>query len=537
MTIQFSTKIFPQADLQSPKLQKSSLKSLLGHNTDCLVLAYSKADFDSFSGAKGAKAKTGFLPELDLLLGGSVNHANVVGDLDPKQASVCMLRAEKSWSASGVKAKRVLLVALGDVHLASERSLTTYSKVARAALKVLSGGSIESALWFTPSFALAHKSDFIAEEVRLTVQYAGDQAYRFGVRQPAMKFKAKDKADTFKQLVFAGNDDCAKELKAAVEQGVAMVEGMNLAKDLGNLPPNICTPTYLGKTAQGLSKKAGLKVEVLGRKQIEALGMGSFLSVAKGSDTPPQFIVMRHQGGKAGEAPIVLVGKGITFDTGGLNIKTSGMLHMKCDMAGGAAVFGAMQLIADLQLPVKVTAIVPCAENSVDAKSFVPSDVIHSYSGHSIEIIDTDAEGRLVLADGLSYLITNYKPEYIIDIATLTGSSVGTFGYECAALFTNNDEVSKKLQESGDAIGERLWPLPLWEAYKSDIESDIADVKNYSGKPVAGAISAAKFLEYFTESHKAWAHLDIAGVAWKGGKDKGATGRPVGLLLHWLLSL
>ena len=295
MTIQFSTKIFPQADLQSPKLQKSSLKSLLGHNTDCLVLAYSKADFDSFSGAKGAKAKAGFLPELDLLLGGSVNHANVVGDLDPKQASVCMLRAEKSWTASGVKAKRVLLVALGDVHLASERSLTTYSKVARAALKVLSGGSIENALWFTPSFALAHKADFIAEEVRLTVQYAGDQAYRFGVRQPAMKFKAKDKADTFKQLVFAGNDDCAKELKAAVEQGVAMVEGMNLAKDLGNLPPNICTPTYLGKTAQGLSKKAGLKVEVLGRKQIEALGMGSFLSVAKGSDTPPQFIVMRHQ--------------------------------------------------------------------------------------------------------------------------------------------------------------------------------------------------------------------------------------------------
>ena len=209
MTIQFSTKIFPQADLQSLKLQKSSLKSLLGHNTDCLVLAYSKADFDSFSNAKGAKAKVGFLPELDLLLGGSVNHANLVGDLDSKQASVCMLRAEKSWSTNGVKAKRVLLVALGDVHLASERSLTTYSKVARAALKVLSGGSIESALWFTPSFALAHKADFIAEEVRLTVQYAGDQAYRFGVRQPAMKFKVKDKADIFKHLVFAGNDACA----------------------------------------------------------------------------------------------------------------------------------------------------------------------------------------------------------------------------------------------------------------------------------------------------------------------------------------
>jgi len=337
MTIQFSSKIFPQADLQSLKLQKSSLKSLLSHNTDCLVLAYSKADFDSFSNAKGAKAKVGFLLELDLLLGGSVNHANLVGDLDSKQASVCMLRAEKSWSTNGVKAKRVLLVALGDVHLAGERSLTTYSKVARAALKVLSGGSIESALWFTPSFALAHKADFIAEEVRLTVQYAGDQAYRFGVRQPAMKFKVKDKADTFKHLVFAGNDAYAKELKPAVEQGVAMVEGMNLAKDLGNLPPNICTPTYLGKVAQGLSKKTALKVDVLGLKQIEALGMGSFLSVAKGSDTPPQFIVMKHQGGKAGEAPIVLVGKGITFDTGGISLKPGeAMDEMKYDMCGAA---------------------------------------------------------------------------------------------------------------------------------------------------------------------------------------------------------
>lgn len=277
MTIQFSTKIFPQADLRSLKQLKSSLKTLLAQNSDCLVLAYSKTDLDSFVGVKGAKAKSGFLVELDALLGGSVTHANVVGDLDAQQASVCMLRSEKSWVASGVKVRRVLLLSLGDLHLASERSLTTYSKVARAALKTLSGGSIENALWFTPSFSLGHKSDFIAEEVRLTIQYAGDQSYRFGVRQPAMKFKAKDKADAFKHLIFAGNDECAKELKAAVEQGIAMVEGMNLAKDLGNLPPNVCTPTYLGKSAQALSKKAGLKVEVLGRKQIEALGMGSFL--------------------------------------------------------------------------------------------------------------------------------------------------------------------------------------------------------------------------------------------------------------------
>jgi leucyl aminopeptidase len=199
-----------------------------------------------------------------------------------------------------------------------------------------------------------------------------------------------------------------------------------------------------------------------------------------------------------------------------------------------------MQLIADLQLPVKVTAIVPCAENSVDAKSFLPSEVIHSYSGHSIEIIDTDAEGRLVLADGLSYLIKNFKPEYIVDIATLTGSSISTFGSECGALFTNNEEMAKKLQENGDAIGERLWPLPLWEAYKQDIESDIADVKNFNGKTVAGAISAAKFLEFFTQKHTAWAHLDVAGVTFNEdefAKSNHATGYGVHLLTKFIENL
>jgi leucyl aminopeptidase len=262
MTIQFSTKIFPQADLQNAKQLKSSLKSLLTQSTDCLVLGYSKADFDAFAGSKGAKTKSGLLTELDLLLGGSVSHANVLGDLDGKQAGVCILRADKTWATNAVKAKRVLLLGMGDLQSASDRSLTAYSKVARSGLKALSGGSIENAVWFVPSFTLSKASELIAHEVRLTIQYAGDQAYRFGVRQPAMKFKAKDKADTFKHLIFAGNDACSKELKLAVEQGSAMVEGMNLAKDLGNLPPNICTPTYLGKAAQGLAKKTKLKVEV-----------------------------------------------------------------------------------------------------------------------------------------------------------------------------------------------------------------------------------------------------------------------------------
>ncbi|MFM9825935.1 leucyl aminopeptidase family protein [Flavobacterium sp.] len=311
---------------------------------------------------------------------------------------------------------------------------------------------------------------------------------------------------------------------------------------LVDFPPNIVTPKYLANWASESGKKYGFSVEVLGHQASEKAGLNSFLAVGKGSQNEPQFVIMNYipEGSNDKTKHVGLVGKGITFDTGGLNIKTAAMVQMKCDMAGGAAVFGAMQLIADLKLPIKVSAIVPCAENSVDAKSFLPSDVIQSYSGHSIEIIDTDAEGRLVLADGLSYLIKNFNPEYIIDIATLTGSCVGTFGYECAGLFTNNNELSKQIQESGDAVGERLWQLPLWDCYKQDIESDIADVKNYSGKPVAGAISAAKFLEFFTENHKAWAHIDIAGVAFGDGefaKSKYATAYGVHLLTKFIENL
>ena len=533
MTIQFSTKIFPQADLQSPKLQKSSLKTLLGHTVDCLVLAFSKADFDSFIGAKGAKAKAGFLPELDLMLGGSVTHANIVGELDPMQAAVCMLRTEKSWTANGVKAKRVLLVSLGDVHLASERTLTTYSKVARAALKALSGGSIESALWFTPSFALAHKAEFIAEEVRLTVQYAGDQAYRFGVRQPAMKFKAKDKADTFKSLVFAGNDACAKELKAAVEQGVSMVEGMNLAKDLGNLPPNVCTPTYLGKTAQGLSKKTSLKVEVLGLKQIEALGMGSFLSVAKGAAMPPQFIVMKHQGGKAGEAPIVLVGKGITFDTGGISLKPGeAMDEMKYDMCGAASVIGTMYSVALMKLKKNVIGVIPTCENMPSGQATRPGDIVKSMSGQTIEILNTDAEGRLILCDALTY-VERFKPAAVIDIATLTGACVIALGHVHSGLFSEDENLVSELTKAGHASLDTVWRLPLDAAYHEQLKSNFADVANIGGRP-AGSVTAACFLSRFTEKYK-WAHLDIAGTAWKSGAAKGSTGRPVPLLVNFLL--
>ncbi|WP_445454799.1 leucyl aminopeptidase family protein [Flavobacterium sp. 25HG05S-40] len=308
---------------------------------------------------------------------------------------------------------------------------------------------------------------------------------------------------------------------------------------LVDLPPNKVTPKYLANWASESGKKYGFDVTVFGKDKSTEIGLHSFLSVGKGSAQEPQFIIMEYKPANA-KKHIGLVGKGITFDTGGLNIKTAGMVQMKCDMAGGAAVLGAMQLIADLQFPVQVTAIVPACENSVDALSFLPSDVIQSYAGHSIEIIDTDAEGRLILADGLAYLIKNYKPDTVLDLATLTGSVVGTLGYECAGLFTNNEALSQKLQESGNAIGERLWQLPLWDVYTPDIESEIADVKNYSGKPVAGAISAAKFLEFFTDKHTSWAHLDIAGVAFgdsEFAKTKHATAYGVHLVTNYIENL
>ena len=327
--------------------------------------------------------------------------------------------------------------------------------------------------------------------------------------------------------------------KEVTERAIKIAKAQLETLALVDLPPNRVTPKYLTEWAADRGSKYGFKVKALGLEACEIEGLEAFISVGKGSQNELQFIIMSYEPNTPIEnlKHVGLVGKGITFDTGGLNIKTAGMLDMKCDMAGGAAVFGAMQLIADLQLPVKVTAIVPCAENAVSSKSFLPSDVIKSYGGATIEIIDTDAEGRLILADGLAYMVKNYSPEYIVDIATLTGSSMGTFGHECAALFTNNNTVATALQKAGDSIGERMWPLPLWEAYNTDIESEIADVRNYSGKPLAGAITAAKFLEYFTQGHKAWAHLDIAGVAFgtdEFAKSKHATAYGVQLLAKFI---
>ena len=546
MTIQFSTKLFAQADFTATKNLKSAFALLVKQESDCLVMAYSKADLADLQGktaGQGGPKKArqtlnlgaaGPLAALDAFLGGAILRAANGGDLAAKEAAVTLLRSDPSWLAQGVKLKRVLLVGLGETQQKTGGEILAYAKLARAAIKTLSGGAIETALWLMASFMEKPNPQRLGELARLTMQLAGDQVYRFGVRQPAMRFKVKDTPDPLKSLIFVGGAKEASVLKLAVTEGIALVEGMNLAKDLGNLPPNVCTPTYLAQTAQALAKKTTLKVEVLGRKQMEALGMGSFLAVTQGSELPPQFIIMRHSGGKATAAPTVLVGKGITFDTGGISLKPGdAMDEMKYDMCGAASVMGTIYAAALLKLKQNVIAVIPTCENMPSGKATRPGDIVKSMSGQTIEILNTDAEGRLILCDALTY-VERFKPRAVIDVATLTGACIIALGSVHSGLFSDDENLVKELSESGKAALDTVWRLPLDAAYQEQLKSNFADVANIGGRP-AGSVTAACFLKRFTEKY-CWAHLDIAGTAWKSGAMKGSTGRPVPLLFNYLMT-
>ncbi len=305
---------------------------------------------------------------------------------------------------------------------------------------------------------------------------------------------------------------------------------------LVDAPSNFKTPQKIKEYCVELSERRGLEIEVIEGEAIVEERLFALEAVGRGSEHPPVMVVMKYRCGKEGAQHLGLVGKGVTFDTGGISIKPSANLHMmKSDMGGAAAVIGAMEVISDLELDIDLTVIVPLTENCVDAKSIKPGDVISSRSGKTIEIIDTDAEGRLILADGLFYLKEQFNPDHIIDLATLTGSTVRTFGYECAALFSNDESLSEIIQETGNITGERVWPLPLWKEYETALKSDVADLANFSGKPINGAIDAALFLKSFIDGHTSWAHLDIAGVAFKGSEyasSRSATGYGVNLLLN-----
>lgn len=324
-------------------------------------------------------------------------------------------------------------------------------------------------------------------------------------------------------------------IREGEEYGTAIASGMNFAKELGNLPGNICTPTYLAEKAKSLKKgNRNLHVSVIEESQMKKLGMGALLSVSNGSVEPAKLVTMEYKGGEQNERPIVLVGKGITFDTGGISIKPgASMDEMKFDMCGAASVLGTIKACCDLELPINVVGVIACAENMPGGKATKPGDVVTTMSGQTVEILNTDAEGRLVLCDALTY-IEKFKPEIVIDIATLTGACVVALGHVPSGLMCNDDELADDLIKAGNLSGDRTWQLPLWDEYQSELNSNFADIANIGGR-WGGTITAACFLSRFTKKYR-WAHLDIAGIAWHShGKQKGATGRPVPLLTEYLL--
>ena len=349
----------------------------------------------------------------------------------------------------------------------------------------------------------------------------------------SLKTQNKSKPANF-QAYLHTNKPTTKEIKQGLKNGQAISKGVNLTKDLGNLPPNICTPTYLANSAKKLAREYKMKVTVLEQKQIEKLKMGSFLAVAKGSREAPKFIIIEHNRGPKNKKPIVLVGKGITFDAGGISIKPSAdMDEMKYDMGGAATVLGVMKTVGELNLPLNIIMVVPTCENLPDGNAVKPGDIVTSMSGQTIEILNTDAEGRLILCDALTYS-ERFKPEIVIDVATLTGACVIALGHHVSAVFTNYDPLAGELKIAGEKALDQVWQMPMWDEYQPQLNSNFADMANIGGR-AGGSITAACFLSRFAKKYN-WAHIDIAGTAWKSGKEKGSTGRPVSLLSQFLIN-
>jgi leucyl aminopeptidase len=345
---------------------------------------------------------------------------------------------------------------------------------------------------------------------------------------------SKPKPRTLKQVLVSTTHDSV-ELRQAVAHAQALVAGVELAKEWANRPANHATPTHLAETAKRIASGRAFKCEVLGPKEVAKLGMGAFMAVAQGAAEPLRFIVMRYNGASASQAPVVLVGKGITFDTGGISMKPAAeMDEMKYDMGGAASVLGVFKALGELKPAINVVGLIPATENMPDGLAVKPGDVVTSMSGQTIEILNTDAEGRLVLCDALTYA-ERFKPRAVIDIATLTGACVIALGAVRTGLFSSDDALALQLQQAGDVSGDICWRMPLDDDYAEGLKSRFADVANVAGR-AAGSVTAAKFLQRFAKSFS-WAHLDIAGTAWRSGAAKGATGRPVGLLLQYLLNV
>ncbi len=442
------------------------------------------------------------------------------GDLEDKAGATLLVH-----DLPGVHAERVLLVSLGKHDEFGDKA---YRDALAAAAKAISAGPAKDAVVALADAELSGRD--MAWRLQQAARILADGAYRFDALKSDKKTRKERGA---KKLCLLVSCELGAELDTAVLQGHAIASGMALAKDLGNLPGNHCTPTHLAETAESLGKQYKFDVEVLERDDMEKLGMGSFLSVARGSHQPPKFIVMHYKGGKAKAKPVVLVGKGITFDTGGISLKPAAeMDEMKFDMCGAASVLGTFKAVAQMGLPINLVGLVPTTENMPGGGATKPGDVVTSMSGQTIEVLNTDAEGRLILCDALTYA-ERFKPACVIDIATLTGACVVALGKIPSGLLANDDELAAEILRRGTESGDRAWQLPLWDEYQELLKSNFADMGNIGGR-YAGTITAACFLSRFAKAYK-WAHLDIAGTAWVSGDAKGATGRPVPLLSSFLI--
>jgi leucyl aminopeptidase len=451
---------------------------------------------------------------------GALRAAVKSGDVTGKRGSSVMLRA-----VPNVAAARVLLVGLGS---RKEFGDKVFIEAVRTAVKGAGPAVKELAIAAADWLPAGRDGQWQARQLVLAAREAV-----FRVDELKSKKENGNGGPERVVLVLAGRDAAAEH---GLAQGTAIANGVELAKRLGNLPANICTPSFLADEAKKLGRSHKLGVEILDRKRIEALKMGSFMSVAKGSTEPPRLIVMKYEGAAKGKgaAPIVLVGKGITFDSGGISIKpATTMDEMKFDMCGAASVFGALRAAAELKLKLNVVGVVPACENLPSGTASKPGDIVTSMSGQTIEVLNTDAEGRLILCDALTYA-ERFKPAAVVDVATLTGACVVALGDVNSGLFSADDALADELLAAAKAAVDPAWRLPVQDEYQESLKSNFADVANIGAPGKAGAVTAACFLARFAKAYP-WAHLDIAGTAWKSGPAKSATGRPVPLLTEFLM--
>jgi leucyl aminopeptidase len=426
-----------------------------------------------------------------------------------------------------ITAERVLLVGCG-----KKASMPTrqYARLVKAGMERLCSAGVKDAAVCLAELEVEDRD--IYWKIRHIVETARDCVYRFNQLKSDTPPAGQPKLHRVVCAIRAQKEK--RRADEGVRHGVAISDGVELARDLGNLPANICTPTYLADRARQLARKEkSVKVRVMGEAEMKRLGMGTLLSVSRGSQEPAKLITLEYRGSRAKKRPAVLIGKGVTFDSGGISIKPAAQMdEMKFDMCGAASVMGAVKTVASLALPVNLVGIVAATENLPSSTASKPGDIYTSMSGQSVEVLNTDAEGRLVLCDALTYA-SRFEPDVVVDVATLTGACVVALGAQAAGLFSNNDRLAESLLDAGEFSHDRAWRMPLWDEYAESLKSNFADVANVGGRE-AGAITAACFLSRFAREYR-WAHLDIAGVAWRGGKAKGATGRPVRLLSQFLL--